>query len=92
MGMGSVKKELYPLAASLPADSNKFSGSTAKAILSYHDGVKELEDCVNSVLKKAEVGLGETTDRAMKVKESCKEAHQWYNPKLYPKLLNFKEG
>lgn len=33
-------KKNYPLAASLPADSNKFSGSTAKAILSYHDGVK----------------------------------------------------
>ena len=36
-----LKKD-YPLAASLSADNNNFSGSAAKAILLYYDGVKEL--------------------------------------------------
>ena len=44
---------------------------------------------MNSVLKKAEVGLGETTDRAMKVKESCKEAHQWYS-EVIPKIAELQ--
>ena len=63
-------KKKYPFAVSLSADDKNFSGSTAKDILLYLDGVKELKECVNSVLKMAEDGLSETRGRAMKLKES----------------------
>ena len=33
--------------------------------------------------------MGETTDRAMKVKESCKEAHQWYS-EVIPKIAELQ--
>jgi len=71
-------KAKYPVAATLDTDTMSISGSTAQTILLYYEGLQELEGELNSALSKAEQGLSETTNRHLRVKESFKEAHQWY--------------
>ena len=68
----------YPVAATLDTDTVSISGSTAQTLLLYYEGLKELEEELNSALSKAEQGLSETTNRNLRVNESFKEAHQWY--------------